>query len=103
MMNRINLKAIVAGATIAAALGFTALGLSAGVANAAPTLPQAPAGPWAQDDDGHGWGHWGWGGDDEDGGWRGGWGGPGWGWGGVPGPFGCVSGPVGFGWGVGCI
>jgi hypothetical protein len=97
-----NLRAIAAAVTVAGTLGFASLGLGSGVANAAPSLPDAPGIPWQQD--GHGHGHWGWGGDDGDGrGWDGNWGGPGWGWGGAPGPFGCIQGPVGFGWGVGCI
>ena len=88
-----NLKAVAARVTIASMLGFAALGLWSGVANAAPTLPSAPQIPWQQD--GHGHGHWGggggdWGGDGDGGNWGGGdWGGPG--WGGVPGPFGCIN------------
>jgi hypothetical protein len=100
-----NLKAVAARVTIASTLGFAALGLGSGVANAAPLLPNAPQIPWQQDGHGHGHGHggdWGggdWGGDGGD--WGGNWGGPG--WGGVPGPFGCVGGPVGWGWATGCI
>jgi hypothetical protein len=48
-----NLKRIVAEATIAGALGFTALGLGAGVANAAPVSPDIAGIPWQQDE-GHG-------------------------------------------------
>jgi hypothetical protein len=80
-----NLKTIVAEGTIAAALGFTALGLGAGVANAVPSSPDRAGIPWQQDDHGGGgdWGHGGrgdggdrgWG----DGGGRGDWGGGGWG------------------------
>jgi hypothetical protein len=85
-----NLKRIAAGAAIAGALGFTAVGLGAGTANAAPPAP-AVAG-WQQDHGGH-WGHRGDGGDWNNGGgyWgdRGNWGpGPGW----AP----CVTGPFGF-------
>src|SRR5258707_11893178 len=92
------LKKIAAGAALAGALGFTAVGLSAGIANAAPPAP-AVAG-WPQDHDGH-WGHDGDGGD-----WGGNWGNGGnwgdggnWGNGGNwgPGGGGCVSGAVGFG------
>jgi hypothetical protein len=82
----IDLKKIAAGAMIAGTLGFTALGLGSGVANASPTLPGIP---WQQDGGwwwGHGHGHGHWHGGD---GW--GWGGPGWGWGGGP----------GWGWGGG--
>jgi hypothetical protein len=66
-----NLKTIVAEGTIAAALGFTALGLGAGVANAVPSSPDSAGTLWQQDDHGGGgdWGHGGRG----DGG-RGGWG-----------------------------
>jgi hypothetical protein len=53
-----NLKKIVAEATIAGTLGFTALGLGAGVANASPPAPNnIPSILWAQDD-GHGWCWW---------------------------------------------
>jgi hypothetical protein len=101
-----KLMKILAEATIAGALGFTAFGLGAGVANADPPSPVALGTPWAQDG-GHGHGHWGcgddgcWGGDWGDrGNWGGGgnWGGPGWG-----GPIGCISGPVGWGSGFICI
>jgi hypothetical protein len=94
--------AIAAGVTIAGTLGFGALGLGAGIANAAPNFSDAPQIPWSQDHDGGG--HWGHGGDDwgGDGGgwgggdWGGGWGGgPGWGW--LPPP--CAS----VGWVSGCI
>ena len=87
------LKKIAAGAALAGALGFTAVGLSAGIANAAPPAP-AVAG-WPQDHDGH-WGHDGDGGDWGD---RGNWGdGGNWGNGGNwgPGGWGCVTGPFGF-------
>ena len=83
-----NLKRIVAGAMIAATLGFSALGLGAGVANA---KPHGPGGPWIP---GPGHGHW------VDGPWRG----PGWGpdlW-----PINaCVSatGPFGYVTGTACI
>jgi hypothetical protein len=93
------LKKIAAGAAMAGALGFTAVGLSSGIANAAPPAP-AMAG-WPQDHDGH-WGHWGGdGGDDNGGDWGNGgnWGNGGdWGNGGNwgPGGWGCVTGPLGF-------
>jgi hypothetical protein len=101
-----KLMKILAEATIAGALGFTAFGLGAGVANANPPSPVASGTPWAQDE-GHGHGHgdcgddgcWGgnWG---DRGNWGGGgnWGNPGW-----NGPIGCVSGPVGWGSGFICI
>ena len=98
-----NLRATAAAFAVAGTLGFAAVGLGSGLANAAPPLPDTPGIPWQQD--GHGHGHWhgdDWGGGD-DGNWNGNWGGPGWGWGGVPGPFGCISGPVGWGWAVGCV
>ena len=92
------LKRIAAGAALAGVLGFTAVGLGEGVANAAPPAPTVAG--WQLD--GHG-GHWGHGGDGGDwgggdwggGGWNGGgWNGGGWngGWGGGP----CVTGPFGF-------
>jgi hypothetical protein len=68
-----NLKTIVAEAAVAGALGFTALGLGAGVANAAPPSPVAAGIPWQQDE-GHGdHGDWNWG-DHGDWGNRGDWG-----------------------------
>src|ERR1700736_4489785 len=93
-----NVKKIAAGAALTGVLGFTAVGLGAGVASAAPPAPVVAG--WAQDHDGH-WGH---GGDGGDWGDRGGWGyGGGWGdrggwgnggnWG--PGGWGCVTGPLG--------
>ncbi|MDT5398416.1 MAG: hypothetical protein QOK33_1647 [Mycobacterium sp.] len=102
-----SLKTIAAGAAIAGALGFAAIGVSEGVASAAPV----PGGQFAQDPGwGHGpdWGH------DHGGGWRGpGGGGPGYwapppyygggydagygGYGGYgPPPPPCLSGPLGF-------
>jgi len=91
-----NLKKIAAGAAMTGALGFTALGLGAGVANAAPVSP-AVAGILWQQDRGHGGGDWDWDhGDHRGWGDRGGWGyggnygyGPGWGC--VTGPFGHVT------------
>jgi hypothetical protein len=93
-----SLKTIAAGAAIAGALGFAAIGVSEGVASAAPV----PGGQFAQDPDwGHGHGH----------GHGGGWGGPGYwapppyygggydaGYGGYygPPPPPCISGPLGF-------
>src|ERR1700736_2742662 len=97
-----RLRAIAAVFAVAGTMGFAALGLGSGMANATPSLPETPGIPWQQDDhDGHGHGH-GWGGDGGRGGdWGGGnWGNPGWG-GGWGGPFGCISGPVGWGWAVG--
>jgi hypothetical protein len=95
-----NLKNIAAGVAVAGTLGFAALGIGAGVANAAPsTVSPGPA--WAQD---AGWDH------GPGPGWRGpGWDGPryapgdygyggygygGYGYDGYGGPA-CVSGPLG--------
>ena len=78
---------------MAGALGFTALGFGAGVANAEPSSPVATEIVWQQDR-GHGgdWGH----DDHRDWGDRGGYGyggnygyGPGWGC--ITGPFGHIS------------
>ncbi len=62
-----DLKKIAAEATIAGALGLTALGIGAGVASAGPLFPAAPETPWVQDKPhgdgdgghGHGGGNWG--------------------------------------------
>ena len=57
----IDLKTIAAEATIAGALGLTALGMGMGVANAAPPFPVTSGTPWPQDKphgDGHGHGDW---------------------------------------------
>jgi hypothetical protein len=76
------LKRIVAGAAMAGALGFTALGLGAGIANAEPSAPVVSGTAWQQERGGH-WGHGGYWGN------RGYWGpGPEW----NP----CVTGPLGF-------
>jgi hypothetical protein len=90
------LKNIAAGAAFAGVLGFTAVGLGAGVASAAPSAPVVAG--WQLD--GHG-GHWGHGGDGGDWGDRGGWdnggdwgGGGNWGYGPAWNP--CVTGPFGF-------
>ena len=95
-----NLKTLAAGAAIAGALGFAAVGVGSGVANAAPPTPGAQ---WAQDP---GWGY--------GPGWHGGGRGPGFwappppppppfygggygGYGGYgPPPPPCLSGPLGF-------
>ena len=94
------LKKLVGATVIAGALGWSALGLGAGLANATP-IPQVvpgtvsgaplPADPGGGDWWGHGHGHGGWG---RGGGWGGG---PGWGWGGVGacGSVGWVSGCIG--------
>ena len=79
------LKQIAAGAAMVGALGFTAVGLGAGIASAAPPAP-AVAG-WQQE------GHWGHGGDGGDWGDHGGWGDRG-GWGYGP-SWGCITGPFG--------
>jgi hypothetical protein len=88
-----HVKKIAAEAAMVAALGFGAVGLGAGVANAAPAAP-AIAGTIFQQDRG-GWDYWdhgdrhGWDGRD---GWNygGNWGnGPGWGC--VTGPFGHIT------------
>ena len=89
-----NLKKIMAGAAISGALGFIALGLGAGVANADPASPVVAGIPWQQDrghgGDGGNWGH----GEGPDWGDRGGWGyGGNWGYGRA---WGCVSGPFGY-------
>ena len=96
------LKKLAGATAIAGALGWSALGLGAGLANATP-IPQVAPGtvngaPLPADHDGWGWGgdhdHWGWRGGDEDD--HGGWGGPvGWGW--LPPP--CAS----VGWVSACI
>jgi hypothetical protein len=90
-----NLKRIVAGAAMAGALGFTALGLGAGIANAEPSAPVVSGIAW-QDHNGH-WGHGGDGGNWGDGNWGNGgyWDNRGY-WG--PGPEWnpCVTGPLGF-------
>jgi hypothetical protein len=57
-----NLKKIVAQATVAGALGFAALGLGAGVANADPPPPYIP---WQPGHEGPGYGH-----DGYDGAWQ---------------------------------
>ena len=99
----IDLKTIAAGATIAGALGLTALGMGLGVANAAPPSPVTSGTPWPQDKphgDGHGHGDW-----------HGGHGGGDWGkgpWHGGPGFGGidaCVAatGPYGYVTGYVCI
>ena len=85
---------IAAGAALACVLGFGAVGLGAGVANAAP--PASAVGGW--EFDGHG-GHWGHGGGDWGGDWggRGGWdNGGNWGYGGWGYGAPCVTGPLGF-------
>jgi hypothetical protein len=105
----INVKTIAAGAAIAGSLGFAALGIGTGVANAAPS-PVGSGTELAQDG---GWGHGGpgWNGDGRGGrGWNGGgqqWGPPpppNYGYGGYGGGYGgagyggggnCVSGPLG--------
>jgi hypothetical protein len=91
-----NLKKIAAGAAMTGALGFTALGLGAGVANAAPASPVVAGILWQQDH-GHGGGDWDW--DHGDHGEHRGWGdGGGWGYGGNYGygpGWGCVTGPFG--------
>ena len=93
-----NVKKIAAGAALAGALGFTAVGLGAGIANAGPPAPVVAGIPWQQDG-GHGgyWGH-GDGGDWGDGGRgdnRGNWG-YGGNWGYAPSWNPCVTGPFGF-------
>ena len=89
-----HLKKIAAGAAMTAGLGFTVLGLGAGVANAEPPSPAVTGILWQQDR-GHGGGDWGHGdGDRQDWGDRGGWGdGGNWGYGGN---WGCVTGPFGY-------
>lgn len=86
-------KKIAAGAVMVGALGFSAVGLGAGIASAAPSTPAIAGILWQQDrghgDDGGYWGH------DDGRNWgdRGGWGNDGnWGYG--PG-WGCITGPFG--------
>jgi len=56
-----NLKKIVAEATIAGTLGFAALGLGPGVAYASPPSADNVASVmWQQNGHGHGHGHWCW-------------------------------------------
>ena len=86
-------KKIAAGAAMVGALGFSAVGVGVGIANAAPPAPVVAETLWQQDR-GHGgdWGYWGHG-DGRGWGDRGGWGyGGNWGYG--PG-WGCVTGPYG--------
>lgn len=85
-----SLKKVMTGAVVGGALGFSALGLAAGVANADPSSHVIAETVWAQDH-GHGWGHddhrdWGYRGDYDYG--YGGYGGYGPRWG-------CISGPLG--------
>lgn len=94
-----HLKTIAAGATIAGSLGLAALGIGAGVANAAPVPSQVGWAQWGGGwDHGPGYGHGGWGGGY--GGGPGYWAPPppppiydgGYGYGQPP----CLSGPLGF-------
>jgi hypothetical protein len=86
-----NLKKILAGAAISGALGFTAVGLGAGVANAEPASPLA-AGIQFKQNWGHGGGYWGGRGGRRDWGGRRDYGyGPNYGYG----RWGCISGPLG--------
>ena len=102
VFHMMNFTKIAAGTAIAGSLGLAALGIGAGVANAAPS-PAGSGIEWAQDHGGHGGGgDWNGGGD----GWRGGdggWDGGGWappppdyGYGGYNNGGGCISGPLGF-------
>ena len=83
-----NLRKIAAGIAMVGALGFGAVGLSAGTANAAPAAPVTTG--WEQDHGGY-WDH------DGDGGWghRGDWDNRDWNngprWGCFTGPFGHVT------------
>jgi hypothetical protein len=83
-----NLRKIAAGAAMVGALGFGAVGLSAGTANAAPAAPVTTG--WEQDHGGY-WDH------DGDGGWghRGDWDNRDWNngprWGCFTGPFGHIT------------
>jgi hypothetical protein len=56
----VSLKRIGAGATIAGALAFTALGLGSGVSNADQPLPTGPGITWKldRDDDWEDWDRW---------------------------------------------
>lgn len=76
-MTRIDLKKVATTVAISGALGLSALGLCAGVANATPLTPMTGPVPWSQDKGDHGWdgpGH----------GWHDKWGPRGW-------PIGCVN------------
>jgi hypothetical protein len=88
-----HVKKFAAGAAMVGALGFSALGLGAGIANAAPPAPVVAGTLWQQDrGHGHDWDDWG---HDNGRGWgdRGGYGyGGNWGYGGG---WGCVTGPFG--------
>ena len=83
-----NLRKIAAGIAMVGALGFGAVGLSAGTANAAPAAPVTTG--WEQDHGGY-WDH------DGDGGWghRGDWDNRDWNngprWGCFTGPFGHIT------------
>jgi len=96
-MTRVDMKKIETAVAISGALGFSALGLGAGVANADQVVPKSSPIPWSQDDgDGHGWhghGHW------ND------WGPGEWGPGPVGWPGGCVAatGPFGYVTGSFCV
>jgi hypothetical protein len=84
-----KLTKILAGAAIGGALGFSALGLTAGVANADPSSHVVAETLWAQDRGGHGrWGH----DDHRDWGYRGDYD---YGYGGYGPRWGCISGPLG--------
>jgi len=92
----VNVKKIAAGAAMVGALGFSAVGLGAGTASAAPPAPAVTEILWQQDrGDGGDGGDGGYGGHGDGRGWgdRGGWGyGGNWGYG--PG-WGCITGPFG--------
>jgi hypothetical protein len=109
VFHMMNFSKIAAGTAIAGSLGLAALGIGAGVANAAPS-PVGSGIEWAQSP---GWGHGGGGGWNGGGGrWNGGYGGyggygggwapppPAYGYGGYGGDYdngggGCITGPLG--------
>ncbi|MGZ6778170.1 MAG: hypothetical protein ACXVGO_04145 [Mycobacterium sp.] len=53
----IDLKTVAAGAFLSAGLALTAVGVSAGVANAVPTAPPAAGPQYISEGPGHGHGH----------------------------------------------
>jgi hypothetical protein len=85
VFHMMNFTKIAAGTAIVGSLGFAALGIGTGVANAAPS-PAGSGMQWAQ-----GWGHGGPGWNGGGNGWNGGYGG----YGGDYGGGGCITGPLG--------
>jgi hypothetical protein len=95
-MTRFDIKKVSTTVAVSGALGFAALGLGAGIANADPVMPKTSPVMWSQDDGG-----WDWHGHGHDGDW-----GPRWDdWG--PGPVGwapaCAAGTIGVASGQLCL